>query len=190
MERLHFSLMASCLSPCAGPSSLSHNTAQDSCLPMKGPSVKGNAGPSWGNPWVWLGEHLPLLLITDSPLSHQKARVRAGKTFPSSPGDSLEDQLKPMLEWAHGGFRPTGIEGLKPNNKQPGGKGSLWQHHCYCWWEHPWEMEPPLLPCTPPQLSSNQLVLETHPLFHLVNPRAMGKQTAQPFLTSLVIFLL
>ncbi|XP_048667069.1 DNA (cytosine-5)-methyltransferase 3B isoform X3 [Marmota marmota marmota] len=49
----------------------------------------------------------------------EKARVRAGKTFPSSPGDSLEDQLKPMLEWAHGGFKPTGIEGLKPNNNQP-----------------------------------------------------------------------
>uniref|UniRef100_A0A8C9UIP3 DNA (cytosine-5-)-methyltransferase n=1 Tax=Spermophilus dauricus TaxID=99837 RepID=A0A8C9UIP3_SPEDA len=49
----------------------------------------------------------------------EKARVRAGKTFPSSPGDSLEDQLKPMLEWAHWGFKPTGIEGLKPNNNQP-----------------------------------------------------------------------
>ncbi|XP_076427008.1 DNA (cytosine-5)-methyltransferase 3B isoform X5 [Peromyscus maniculatus bairdii] len=53
----------------------------------------------------------------------ERARVRAGKTFPSSPGDSLEDQLKPMLEWAHGGFKPTGIEGLKPNNKQPENKG-------------------------------------------------------------------
>ncbi|XP_040303283.1 DNA (cytosine-5)-methyltransferase 3B isoform X6 [Herpailurus yagouaroundi] len=52
----------------------------------------------------------------------EKARVRAGKTFPSNPGDSLEDQLKPMLEWAHGGFKPTGIEGLKPNNKQPENK--------------------------------------------------------------------
>nr|XP_005320658.2 DNA (cytosine-5)-methyltransferase 3B isoform X5 [Ictidomys tridecemlineatus] len=52
----------------------------------------------------------------------EKARVRAGKTFPSSPGDSLEDQLKPMLEWAHGGFKPTGIEGLKPNNNQPENK--------------------------------------------------------------------
>ncbi|XP_060239030.1 DNA (cytosine-5)-methyltransferase 3B isoform X7 [Meriones unguiculatus] len=49
----------------------------------------------------------------------EKARLRAGKSFPSSPGDSLEDQLKPMLEWAHGGFKPTGIEGLKPSNKQP-----------------------------------------------------------------------
>ncbi|KAM5178347.1 DNA (cytosine-5)-methyltransferase 3B isoform 1-T1 [Callospermophilus lateralis] len=52
----------------------------------------------------------------------EKARVRASKTFPSSPGDSLEDQLKPMLEWAHGGFKPTGIEGLKPNNNQPENK--------------------------------------------------------------------
>ncbi|XP_031289849.1 DNA (cytosine-5)-methyltransferase 3B isoform X4 [Camelus dromedarius] len=52
----------------------------------------------------------------------EKARIRAGKTFPSSPGDKLEDQLKPMLEWAHGGFKPTGIEGLKPNNKRPENK--------------------------------------------------------------------
>lgn len=65
------------------------------------------------------------LFIIDSTLSRQKARVRAGKIFPSSPGDSLEDQLKPMLEWAHGGFKPTGIEGLKPNNKRQGGNGSL-----------------------------------------------------------------
>ncbi|XP_004630865.1 DNA (cytosine-5)-methyltransferase 3B isoform X3 [Octodon degus] len=48
----------------------------------------------------------------------EKARVRAGKNFPGGPGDSLEDQLKPMLEWAHGGFKPTGVEGLKPNKKQ------------------------------------------------------------------------
>ncbi|XP_027630086.1 DNA (cytosine-5)-methyltransferase 3B isoform X4 [Tupaia chinensis] len=52
----------------------------------------------------------------------EKARVRAGKTFSTSPGDSLEEQLKPMLEWAHGGFRPTGVEGLKPNNMQPDNK--------------------------------------------------------------------
>ncbi|XP_021048457.1 DNA (cytosine-5)-methyltransferase 3C [Mus pahari] len=51
-----------------------------------------------------------------------KARVRAGKTFPSSPGESLEHQLKPVLEWAHSSFKPTGIEGLQPNSKQPGGK--------------------------------------------------------------------
>ncbi|XP_069908031.1 DNA (cytosine-5)-methyltransferase 3B isoform X6 [Oryctolagus cuniculus] len=53
----------------------------------------------------------------------EKARVRAGKTFSTSPGDPLEDQLKPMLEWAHGGFKPTGTEGLKPDNsKQPENK--------------------------------------------------------------------
>ncbi|XP_060044342.1 DNA (cytosine-5)-methyltransferase 3B isoform X1 [Erinaceus europaeus] len=52
----------------------------------------------------------------------EKARVRAGKTFPRSPGDSLDNQLKPMLEWAQGGFKPTGVEGLKPNNKQPDNK--------------------------------------------------------------------
>lgn len=67
--------------------------------------------------------HSPAPIHTDlfTFVSWQKAMVRAGKTFPSRPGDSLEDQLKPMLEWAHGGFKPTGIEGLKPNNKQPGG---------------------------------------------------------------------
>ncbi|GAB1287071.1 DNA (cytosine-5)-methyltransferase 3C [Apodemus speciosus] len=47
-----------------------------------------------------------------------KARVRAGRTFPSSAGDSLEGQLKPMLEWAHGGFKPTGTEGLR-HSKEP-----------------------------------------------------------------------
>ncbi|XP_051000768.1 DNA (cytosine-5)-methyltransferase 3C-like [Acomys russatus] len=52
---------------------------------------------------------------------YQKARVRAGRTFPRSHGDSLEDQLKPMLEWAHGGFEPTEIDGVKPNHRQPGG---------------------------------------------------------------------
>ncbi|XP_065775820.1 DNA (cytosine-5)-methyltransferase 3B isoform X1 [Muntiacus reevesi] len=52
----------------------------------------------------------------------EKARIRAGKTFTSSPGDSLEDQLKPMLEWAHGGFKPTGVEGLKPTKQQPENK--------------------------------------------------------------------
>lgn len=49
----------------------------------------------------------------------EKARVWAGKTFPNSPGDALEGQLKPMLESGHGGFKSTRIEDLKPNNKQP-----------------------------------------------------------------------
>ncbi|NIG57967.1 DNA (cytosine-5)-methyltransferase 3B isoform [Pontoporia blainvillei] len=62
------------------------------------------------------------LMMPCGILRSKKARMRAGKTFPSSPGDSLEDQLKPMLEWAHGGFKPTGVEGLKPNNRQPENK--------------------------------------------------------------------
>lgn len=84
--------------------------------------MQAPAGESLGLPW-----HIPQspAPIHKQSLSFfvfwQKARVRAGKTFPSSPGESLEDQLKPMLEWAHGGLKPTGIEGLKPNNKQPGG---------------------------------------------------------------------
>lgn len=108
------------------------------------------------------GEHPPLLFITASPLSCQKARVRAGKTFPSSPGDSLEDQLKPMLEWAHGGFKPTGIEGLKPNNKQQGGNGSLWQYQLPVLVGAPLGDEATPVPLTLPQLAGIQLVLETH----------------------------
>ncbi|XP_038606268.1 DNA (cytosine-5)-methyltransferase 3B isoform X3 [Tachyglossus aculeatus] len=42
------------------------------------------------------------------------ARNRAGKTFPGSAGDSLENRLKPMVDWAHGGFQPMGFEGLRP----------------------------------------------------------------------------
>ncbi|XP_073794109.1 DNA (cytosine-5)-methyltransferase 3B isoform X7 [Danio rerio] len=42
------------------------------------------------------------------------ASLRAEKTFPPSEADSLEEQVKPMLDWAHGGFLPKGQEGLKP----------------------------------------------------------------------------
>ncbi|XP_034978824.1 DNA (cytosine-5)-methyltransferase 3B [Zootoca vivipara] len=42
------------------------------------------------------------------------ASSRAGKSFSSAPGDSLEDKLKPMVEWAMNGFKPTGGKGLKP----------------------------------------------------------------------------
>ncbi|KAM6925498.1 DNA (cytosine-5)-methyltransferase 3B-like isoform 2-T2 [Xenentodon cancila] len=44
----------------------------------------------------------------------EMASVRAGKTFPPCESDSPEDQLKPMLDWANGGFLPKGVEGLKP----------------------------------------------------------------------------
>ncbi|ROL53232.1 DNA (cytosine-5)-methyltransferase 3B [Anabarilius grahami] len=42
------------------------------------------------------------------------ASIRAEKTFPPCESDSLEEQIKPMLDWAHGGFMPKGQEGLKP----------------------------------------------------------------------------
>uniref|UniRef100_A0A674J1A0 Uncharacterized protein n=1 Tax=Terrapene triunguis TaxID=2587831 RepID=A0A674J1A0_9SAUR len=42
------------------------------------------------------------------------ARSRAGKTFPGTAGESLEEQLKPMIDWALSGFKPMGCKGLKP----------------------------------------------------------------------------
>uniref|UniRef100_A0A673KHJ8 DNA (cytosine-5-)-methyltransferase n=1 Tax=Sinocyclocheilus rhinocerous TaxID=307959 RepID=A0A673KHJ8_9TELE len=42
------------------------------------------------------------------------ASLRAEKTFPPCESDSLEEQIKPMLDWAHNGFLPKGQEGLKP----------------------------------------------------------------------------
>uniref|UniRef100_A0A8C6Z863 PWWP domain-containing protein n=1 Tax=Nothoprocta perdicaria TaxID=30464 RepID=A0A8C6Z863_NOTPE len=47
------------------------------------------------------------------------ARSRSGKTFASSPGESLEEQLKPMIDWALTGFKPLGFKGLRPP-KTPG----------------------------------------------------------------------
>ncbi|XP_061591520.1 DNA (cytosine-5)-methyltransferase 3B-like isoform X2 [Cololabis saira] len=44
----------------------------------------------------------------------EMASVRAGKTFPPCESDNPEDQIKPMLDWANGGFLPKGVEGLKP----------------------------------------------------------------------------
>uniref|UniRef100_A0A7N8XBE4 DNA (cytosine-5-)-methyltransferase 3 beta, duplicate b.1 n=1 Tax=Mastacembelus armatus TaxID=205130 RepID=A0A7N8XBE4_9TELE len=44
----------------------------------------------------------------------EMASLRAEKTFPQSESDNPEDQVKPMLDWANGGFLPKGEEGLKP----------------------------------------------------------------------------
>uniref|UniRef100_A0A3Q2QT59 DNA (cytosine-5-)-methyltransferase n=1 Tax=Fundulus heteroclitus TaxID=8078 RepID=A0A3Q2QT59_FUNHE len=44
----------------------------------------------------------------------EMASVRAEKTFPPCETDNPEDQIKPMLDWANGGFQPKGEEGLKP----------------------------------------------------------------------------
>lgn len=46
----------------------------------------------------------------------EMASIRAEKTFPPCESDSPEDQVKPMLDWANGGFLPKGEEGLKPTH--------------------------------------------------------------------------
>ncbi|NXO27234.1 DNM3B methyltransferase, partial [Cisticola juncidis] len=64
----------------------------------------------------------PLLrLAIDHPVTlfpaahpHQVARSRSGKTFTTGPRESLEEQLKPMIEWAITGFKPLGLKGLRP----------------------------------------------------------------------------
>ncbi|NXG98370.1 DNM3B methyltransferase, partial [Loxia leucoptera] len=42
------------------------------------------------------------------------ARSRSGKTFTTGPRESLEEQLKPMIDWAITGFKPLGLKGLRP----------------------------------------------------------------------------
>ncbi|NWW46983.1 DNM3B methyltransferase, partial [Pedionomus torquatus] len=42
------------------------------------------------------------------------ARSRSGKTFSAAPRESLEEQLKPMIDWALTGFKPLGLKGLRP----------------------------------------------------------------------------
>ncbi|KAF3860786.1 hypothetical protein F7725_001041 [Dissostichus mawsoni] len=44
------------------------------------------------------------------------ASIRAEKKFPPCESDNPEDQVKPMLDWANGGFLPKGGEGLKPTH--------------------------------------------------------------------------
>uniref|UniRef100_A0A3P9K2W4 DNA (cytosine-5-)-methyltransferase n=1 Tax=Oryzias latipes TaxID=8090 RepID=A0A3P9K2W4_ORYLA len=46
----------------------------------------------------------------------EMASVRAGKIFPPCDSENLEEQIKPMLDWANGGFQPKGKEGLKPSH--------------------------------------------------------------------------
>ncbi|NXB73886.1 DNM3B methyltransferase, partial [Donacobius atricapilla] len=46
---------------------------------------------------------------------------RSGKTFTTGPKESLEEQLKPMIDWAITGFKPLGLKGLQP----PKGSGEV-----------------------------------------------------------------
>ncbi|NXR68625.1 DNM3B methyltransferase, partial [Rhadina sibilatrix] len=54
--------------------------------------------------------------VTLSPAAHphQVARSRSGKTFTTGPRETLEEQLKPMIDWAITGFKPLGLKGLRP----------------------------------------------------------------------------
>uniref|UniRef100_G3UV72 DNA (cytosine-5-)-methyltransferase n=1 Tax=Meleagris gallopavo TaxID=9103 RepID=G3UV72_MELGA len=52
---------------------------------------------------------------------HRVARSRSGKTFTSAPGESLEEQLKPMIDWALTGFKPLGVKGLQPPKSSENG---------------------------------------------------------------------
>ncbi|NXW42533.1 DNM3B methyltransferase, partial [Nyctiprogne leucopyga] len=52
------------------------------------------------------------------------ARSRSGKTFAAAPGESLEEQLKPMIDWALTGFKPLGLKGLRPPKASE--NGVLW----------------------------------------------------------------
>lgn len=85
------------------------------CMVGRGPGTWQACGPCTlqlgcflatdqpGSPWP-----------TPSPLSRQVARSRSGKTFAATPGESLEEQLKPMIDWALTGFKPLGLKGLRP----------------------------------------------------------------------------
>ncbi|NXY26436.1 DNM3B methyltransferase, partial [Atrichornis clamosus] len=64
---------------------------------------------------------------TASPGLSSVARSRSGKTFTAGPRESLEEQLKPMIDWAITGFKPLGLKGLLPpkGSDVPGCPGGL-----------------------------------------------------------------
>ncbi|NWI56940.1 DNM3B methyltransferase, partial [Calyptomena viridis] len=72
-------------------------------------------------PLLYISAPLLRLPVGDHPvtMSHavhpwQVARSRSGKTFTAGPRESLEEQLKPMIDWAITGFKPLGLKGLRP----------------------------------------------------------------------------
>lgn len=56
---------------------------------------------------------------------HQEAAVRCKKQFSASLEDR-DDLLKQMLNWAFGGFQPSGPNALKPSNNKNGENIRLW----------------------------------------------------------------
>uniref|UniRef100_A0A8C7ZVN4 DNA (cytosine-5-)-methyltransferase n=1 Tax=Oryzias sinensis TaxID=183150 RepID=A0A8C7ZVN4_9TELE len=79
----------------------------------------GKRQASHGMRWLqWFGDGKFSEVKTQSVVTivHLMASVRAGKTFPPCDSENLEEQIKPMLDWANGGFQPKGKEGLKPSH--------------------------------------------------------------------------
>lgn len=72
--------------------------------------------------WEWEGTIPPprASSLCSTALLLQVARSRSGKTFTSAPGESLEEQLKPMIDWALTGFKPLGVKGLQPPKSSGG----------------------------------------------------------------------
>ncbi|NWX57686.1 DNM3B methyltransferase, partial [Promerops cafer] len=84
--------------------------------------------PSPKHPSLHISAPLLKLAVGDHPVTlspaahpHQVARSRSGKTFTTGPRESLEEQLKPMIDWAITGFKPLGLKGLRP----PKGSGEV-----------------------------------------------------------------
>ncbi|XP_077369774.1 DNA (cytosine-5)-methyltransferase 3B [Festucalex cinctus] len=46
----------------------------------------------------------------------EMASIRAEKKFPHCESDNPDEQIKPLMDWAQGGFLPKGQEGLKPTH--------------------------------------------------------------------------
>uniref|UniRef100_A0A8C2ZP47 DNA (cytosine-5-)-methyltransferase n=1 Tax=Cyclopterus lumpus TaxID=8103 RepID=A0A8C2ZP47_CYCLU len=61
----------------------------------------------------------------------EMSSIRAEEKFPPSESDNADDQVKPMLDWANGGFLPKGEEGLKPTHTA-GEQGSSTKPVTYC----------------------------------------------------------
>uniref|UniRef100_A0A672YNH7 DNA (cytosine-5-)-methyltransferase n=1 Tax=Sphaeramia orbicularis TaxID=375764 RepID=A0A672YNH7_9TELE len=96
--------------------------------------VTGKRPANHGMRWLqWFGDGkfsevgtyflLPGTVSRLRPLPSQMASVRAEKTFPPCESDHHDDQVKPMLDWANGGFLPKGEDGLKPS-RSAGEQGS------------------------------------------------------------------
>uniref|UniRef100_A0A8C5CHF9 DNA (cytosine-5-)-methyltransferase n=1 Tax=Gadus morhua TaxID=8049 RepID=A0A8C5CHF9_GADMO len=58
----------------------------------------------------------------------EMASIRAEQAFPVCTSDNPEDQVRPMLDWATGGFLPKGEDGLKPTHNAGEQESRLLDH--------------------------------------------------------------